>query len=170
MGIYEYKCGYGIPHEHARSHSGNPWPHPDNGHIASFNGSVRDECLNLNWFESIAEAKRHAEAWRRDYNKTRPQMALNGLSPAELARQQRLCVKKQRVMAEGAPPNRSRSGLSFRRISRRRAVYRDGFRRRQAGFCTCFGMLTGVPIGACLQQALFQTGVRRRCALWVVSR
>ena len=34
----------------------------DNAHIKSFKGSFRDEGLNLNWFASIAEAKRHAEA------------------------------------------------------------------------------------------------------------
>lgn len=40
----------------------------DNAHIESFNGTLRDEFLNTNWFSSIAEAKRLAEAWRQDYN------------------------------------------------------------------------------------------------------
>jgi transposase InsO family protein len=40
----------------------------DNAHIESFNGSLRDECLNINWFASVVEAKRLIEAWRRDYN------------------------------------------------------------------------------------------------------
>jgi hypothetical protein len=64
---------------------------PDNAFIEPFNGSFRDECLNLNWFASIAEARRHAKTWRRDDNESRPNMALNGLSPAEFARQQRTC-------------------------------------------------------------------------------
>lgn len=59
----------------------------DNSFIETFNGSFRDECLNLHWFESLAEARREIEAWRRDYNETRPHMALNDLTPGEFARQ-----------------------------------------------------------------------------------
>ncbi|MCW3543626.1 IS3-like element ISBcen22 family transposase [Burkholderia cenocepacia] len=59
----------------------------DNSFIETFNGSFRDECLNLHWFESLAEAKREIEAWRRDYNETRPHMALKELTPGEFARQ-----------------------------------------------------------------------------------
>lgn len=88
-------------HHKVRVDFSRPGTPTDNAHIESFNGSFRDECLNLNWFASIAEAKRHAEAWRRDYNESRPHMALNGLSPAEFARQQRTCDKKQRLMAVG---------------------------------------------------------------------
>ena len=47
--------------------------------------SNRDECLNLHWFENLEEAKEIIEAWRRDYNQSRPHMALNGQSPAEFA-------------------------------------------------------------------------------------
>jgi putative transposase len=57
----------------------------DNAHVESFNGSFRDECLNLHWFENLEEAKAIIEAWRRDYNESRPHMALNGQSPAEFA-------------------------------------------------------------------------------------
>jgi putative transposase len=56
---------------------------PDNAYIETFNGSFRDECLNLHWFETIPEAKRLIEAWRRDYNESRPHMALGNLTPAE---------------------------------------------------------------------------------------
>ena len=55
----------------------------DNAHIETFNGSLRDECLNVHWFASLAEAKRLIEAWRRDYNVSRPHMALCNLTPAE---------------------------------------------------------------------------------------
>ena len=51
----------------------------------SFNGSLRDECLNVNWSASLAEAQRLVEAWRRDYNETRPHMTHNGKTPAEFA-------------------------------------------------------------------------------------
>ena len=36
-----------------------------------FNGSFRDECLNLHWFESLEEAEVIIEAWRRDNNESR---------------------------------------------------------------------------------------------------
>ena len=48
----------------------------DNAFIETFNGSLRDECLNIHWFETIAEAQRLIEAWRFKCNETRPHMAL----------------------------------------------------------------------------------------------
>jgi uncharacterized FlgJ-related protein len=51
----------------------------DNGHIESFNGSFRDECLNAHWFSSLAEAKDIISAWLKDYNESRPHRALNNL-------------------------------------------------------------------------------------------
>ena len=59
----------------------------DNCYVETFNGSLRDECLNLHWFETLADAKATIEAWRRDYNETRPHMALNDAPPEEYARQ-----------------------------------------------------------------------------------
>lgn len=55
----------------------------ENGFIESFNGKLRDECLNLHWFASLAEAKRLIEAWRREYNNTRPHSSLGNRAPAE---------------------------------------------------------------------------------------
>jgi len=48
----------------------------DNGFIESFNGKLRDECLNMHWFESLAEARRIIECWRVEYNETRPHSSL----------------------------------------------------------------------------------------------
>jgi len=56
-----------------------------NGFIESFNGTFRDECLNLHWFLSIKDARRTIEAWRRDYNHVRPHSSLGGLTPVEFA-------------------------------------------------------------------------------------
>src|SRR3954468_1892674 len=39
----------------------------ENGHIESFNGRLRDECLNVSWFADLADAKEKIELWRRDY-------------------------------------------------------------------------------------------------------
>ena len=54
-------------------------------HIESFNGSFRDECLNMNWFMSLEDARDKVERWRRDYNEFRPHSALTYLTPAEFA-------------------------------------------------------------------------------------
>jgi len=51
--------------------------------IESFNGTFRDDCLNLHWFTSLQDAARTIEAWRRDYNTIRPHSSLNWLTPEE---------------------------------------------------------------------------------------
>ena len=51
-----------------------------------FNGSFRNECLNANWFDSLDDARRIIEAWRRDYNADRPHSSLGGLTPIEYQR------------------------------------------------------------------------------------
>jgi putative transposase len=61
----------------------------DNCFIESFNGRLRDECLNANWFNSIDDATATIEAWRRDYNESRPHQSLNELTPAAFARKTR---------------------------------------------------------------------------------
>jgi putative transposase len=48
-----------------------------------FNGSLCDECINIRWFETLAEAQRLIEAWRINYYESRPHMALGNKTPAE---------------------------------------------------------------------------------------
>ncbi len=57
-----------------------------NAYVESFNGRLRDECLNANWFTSLRDAQRKVETWRKDYNEQRPHSSLNYLPPAEFAR------------------------------------------------------------------------------------
>jgi len=57
-----------------------------NSFIESFNGRFRDECLNANWFENLADAKRKIETWRVEYNENRPHSSLAYRTPAEFAR------------------------------------------------------------------------------------
>ena len=57
-----------------------------NSYIESFNGRFRDECLNANWFENLADARRKIEAWRQDYNQARPHSSLAYRTPEEFAR------------------------------------------------------------------------------------
>ena len=59
-----------------------------NGHIESFNGKLRDECLNQEWFTSLQEARVVLEAWRTDYNTQRPHSSLNQLPPDIWAQRQ----------------------------------------------------------------------------------
>jgi putative transposase len=58
----------------------------DNAFVESFNGRLRDECLNENWFQSLGEAREVVEAWRADYNHVRPHRSLGGQTPSESAR------------------------------------------------------------------------------------
>jgi len=55
----------------------------ENAYIESFNGKLRDECLNDNWFLSLNDAREIIEAWRIDYNRHRPHSSLDNLTPAE---------------------------------------------------------------------------------------
>jgi putative transposase len=57
----------------------------DNAFVESFNGCLRDECLNTHWFLSLPDARAKIEAWRRDYNESRPHTALGWLTPVEYA-------------------------------------------------------------------------------------
>ena len=59
-----------------------------NAYAESFNGRLRDECLNANWFTSLSDARRKIETWRQDYNQQRPHSSLDYLAPAEFARKQ----------------------------------------------------------------------------------
>jgi len=56
-----------------------------NAYVESFNGRLRDECLNENWFLNLRHAKVLIEAWRKEYNEERPKKALGGLTPSAYA-------------------------------------------------------------------------------------
>ena len=58
---------------------GSPW---ENGYVESFNGKLRDELLNAEVFNTLAEAKVLIEQWRRHYNTVRPHSSLNYRPPA----------------------------------------------------------------------------------------
>jgi len=58
----------------------------DNAHVESFNATLRRECLNAHWFESLQDAQARIEAWRREYNESRPHRALQDRTPKEFAK------------------------------------------------------------------------------------
>ena len=64
---------------------GKPW---QNGLNESFNGKLRDECLNLEWFRNRAEAKIIIEQWRKHYNEQRPHSSLGYKTPAQFRAEQ----------------------------------------------------------------------------------
>lgn len=57
-----------------------------NGYVESFNGRLRDECLNETLFASLGHARSVLRAWRSDYNHVRPHSGIGGLTPADAAR------------------------------------------------------------------------------------
>ena len=61
--------------------------HPvENGYIESFNGKLRDECLNVEVFLSLADARYKLALWLEDYNHRRPHSSLADRTPAEFAK------------------------------------------------------------------------------------
>lgn len=62
----------------------------ENAYVESFNGKLRDECLNENWFVSLTDAREKIAAWRIDYNTERPHSALGYRSPEQFAAASRL--------------------------------------------------------------------------------
>jgi putative transposase len=87
-----------------RSHKLDQWAHKEgvqlhfidpgkptqNGHIESFNGRFREECLNQEWFTTLKEARHIIEEWRVGYNTRRPHSSLGYLPPDVWAQQQKI--------------------------------------------------------------------------------
>jgi putative transposase len=59
----------------------------ENAMIESFNGRLRDECLNVFEFSTIEDAQSKIEAWRHDYNHHRPHGSISNLTPIEFIQQ-----------------------------------------------------------------------------------
>ena len=57
-----------------------------NGHVESFHGRLRDECLNANWFRTLSDVRRTLDNWRQEYNCERPHSSLAYRTPAEFSR------------------------------------------------------------------------------------
>lgn len=53
--------------------------------IESFNGKMRADCLNAHWFTTLTEDRQIVEAWRREYNESRPHMVLGEWTPNKFA-------------------------------------------------------------------------------------
>jgi putative transposase len=79
----------------AFSDPGKPW---QNGLDESFNGKFRDECLNMEWFRTRAEAKVIIEIWRKEYNQIRPHSSLRYQTPNEYIKTFPIPASQQTVL------------------------------------------------------------------------
>jgi putative transposase len=70
----------------------------ENAFIESFNGRLRDECLTVHQFTSMAEAQDLIEAWRLDYNQRRPHSSLGHLTPNEFIGQRQAFQTAEAVL------------------------------------------------------------------------
>ena len=80
MDLWAYQNGVRM----AFSRPGKP---TDNAFVESFNGTFRAECLSAHWFTSLTEARQIVEAWRAEYNESRPHRALGEKTPIEFAKE-----------------------------------------------------------------------------------
>ena len=72
----------------------------ENSYVESLNGRLRDECLNLNLFFSLPDAREKLERWRVDYNTRRPHSALGDLAPEEFAERAKILDRISTVDGE----------------------------------------------------------------------
>jgi len=74
-------------HNQVKIDFSRPGKPTDNAHVESFNGTLRAECLDAHWFSTMAEAWQLIQAWKSEYNASRPHRALGERTPHEFARQ-----------------------------------------------------------------------------------
>jgi len=89
-------------------HFSRPGKPTDNPFIESFNGRLREECLNQHWFNGLEEARAALEEWRKEYNGERPHRSLEGLTPEEFIARWRAgeAVEKVTVSPQTGPGER----------------------------------------------------------------
>ena len=119
-----------------------------NGFVESFNGRLRDECLNEHLFTNLNEARQFIEEWRIDYNTNRPHSSLNGLTPTEFAAR------------PDQGHNRPAPGFLDRSLSWKILVYRPGL---GWGFSMKKSKFTESQIAFILRQAEEGTAVAEVC-------
>ena len=69
----------------------------DNAFIESFNGKLRDECLNEYWFLNLKHAQDEIEKWRIEYNEERPHRSLGNRTPYEFVKEHQFMLQEQRL-------------------------------------------------------------------------
>ena len=99
----------------------------DNAFIESFNGTVREECLNQHWFLTLDEAQEKLESWREDYNTDRPHSSLGNLTPQEFAGG---LTSAQARQTGPAPPTIAVTSTSTQRVQAEATAKANGAHRR----------------------------------------
>ena len=96
-----------------------------NGHVESFNGKLRDECLNQHWFVTLSQARLILAAWKRHYNEERPHSSLGNKTPSEFVAGMSFAPEivdtAEQPPAQGDPAGELRSALTQRPFCRPRA-------------------------------------------------
>src|SRR5712692_5121048 len=95
-----------------------------NGRVESFHGRLREECLNVSWFQNLFDAKRKIAAWRTEYNEERPHSSLGYKTPKEFAAAQaagfhtaeREARDSNAVLAPRAPPSRLNPEMERKKV------------------------------------------------------
>ena len=73
-----------------------PGPPTKNGYIEFFNGRLRDECINVQVFFTVADARDKLEQWRLDYNRVRPHSVLGDSA----SRRRAICAAVSKAISE----------------------------------------------------------------------
>jgi len=102
---------------------GAPW---ENGYNESFNGTLRDECLNLEVFASLAEAKVVIEDFRLEYNHRRPHSSLGYLTPAAYAATLRAGAPRRLAALASAPSRPEANPTNLHSIQTPRTLIQTG--------------------------------------------
>src|SRR5213594_2043945 len=79
-----------------------------NAHVESFHGRLREECLNVSWFQNLFDARRKIAAWKIEYNEARPHSSLGYRTPKEFATAMRASEAGSALLAppsSAADPN-----------------------------------------------------------------
>ena len=89
---------------HVQIDYSRPGKPTDNAYVESFNATLRRECFNAHWFESVPEAQARIEAGRREYNESRPHRALKDRTSAECAKRAAENLLCEPVITAGDSP------------------------------------------------------------------
>jgi Integrase core domain len=84
----------------------------ENGFIESFNGRVRDECLNIEWFSSLRDAREKLAHWRNHYNQLRPHSALADRTPTAFASTYAASAERFALISVNRANERPRQGFA----------------------------------------------------------
>jgi transposase InsO family protein len=82
-----------------------------NGHVESFHGRLRDECLNATWFRTLNDVRCTLATWREEYNCERPHSSLDYRTPQEFRQQLAMQMWKAKNASHIRTPRRRRDHL-----------------------------------------------------------